>query len=186
MMNARIATLQSYVTRHPPVAAGAYVAALVASLGIIWFSLAEMSARRQEIGQLSETLAQLEGRRPIKRDEVRAPQLRPEGSPFLEGPTITVASAALLQRLADAILRAGGSMLSSQVELEGVNSKDGFVTVVATSELEERNLQALLYDLEAGMPFVFIDQMAAQLTGTAGNQRMRLQLSVSAQWQASK
>jgi general secretion pathway protein M len=186
-MNASLRALELYVTRNPVAAIATYAVVLLACLLLIGFSLSEMVTRRQEVSQLSETLAQIQGRgiaRPGR--DVRENQARPEGSPFLEGQTVTVASAALLQRIADAVLRVGGTMLSSQVELEGTNAKDGFVTVVATSELEEPKLQALLYDLEAGMPFLFIEQLVAQLTTTSGSQRMRLLLSVSGQWQAPK
>ena len=86
----------------------------------------------------------------------------PAGSPFLGGETITVAGATLLQRVASAITRFGGSVQSSQVDLQGPQSKDGFVTLVISCEMEQPNLQKLLYDLEAGMPFLFIDQLVVQ------------------------
>lgn len=186
-MNANLRALELYVTRNPVAAVATYVVALLACLMLIGFSLSEMVTGRQEVSQLSETLAQIQGRGVAGRGgDIRENQARPEGSPFLEGQTVTVASAALLQRVADAVLRVGGTMISSQVELEGTNSKDGFVTVVATCELEEPKLQALLYDLEAGMPFLFIEQLVAQLTTASGSQRMRLLLSVAGQWQAPK
>jgi general secretion pathway protein M len=186
-MNANLRTLELYVTRNPIVAAGTYVVALLACLMLSGLSLSAMVTSRQEVSQLSETLAQIQGRGVARRGGgARESQATPEGSPFLEGQTVTVASAALLQRVADAVLRVGGTMISSQVELEGTNSKDGFVTVIATCELEEPKLQALLYDLEAGMPFLFIEQLTAQLTTTSGSQRMRLVLAVSGQWQAPK
>jgi general secretion pathway protein M len=52
-------------------------------------------------------------------------------------------------------------------------------------------LQQLLYDLEAGMPFLFIDQLVVQgLQGAApagdSGSRLRLLISVSGQWQAAK
>lgn len=186
-MNAALDKLESYVTRSPIVAVGTYVLVLLACLMLIGISLSEIGARRQEVSQLNDTLAQLQSRAVAGRSgDNRENQVKPEGSPFLEGQTSTVASAALLQRIADAVLRVGGSMISSQVELEGTNAKDGFVTVVATCEMEEPKLQALLYDLEAGMPFLFIEQLTAQLATASGGQRMRLVLSVSGQWQPPK
>ena len=186
-MNASLRALELYVTRNSIAAVATYVVVLLACLMLSGFSLSEMLTRRQEVSQLSETLAQIQGRDVARRSSgARESQARPEGSPFLEGQTVTVASAALLQRVADAVLQAGGAMTSSQVELEGANAKDGFVTVVATCELEEPKLQALLYDLEAGMPFLFIEQLVAQHTTTTGSQRMRLLISVSGQWQAPK
>jgi general secretion pathway protein M len=50
-------------------------------------------------------------------------------------------------------------------------------------------LQQLLYDLEAGMPFLFIDQLVAQApeTGTGALRgKMRVSILVSGQWQGAK
>jgi general secretion pathway protein M len=186
-MNATLHALESYLTRNLVAAAAVYAGTLLACLILIGFSLSEIVTRRQEVSQLSETLAQIQARGIGQRSgDVRENQARPEGSPFLEGQTATVASAALLQRVANAVLGVGGTTISSQVELEGTHAKDGFVTVIVTCEIEDIKLQALLYDLEAGMPFLFIEQLAAQLSGTPRSQRMRLLLSVSGQWQAPK
>ena len=94
----------------------------------------------------------------------------PTGSPFLEGQTLTVAGAALLQRVADAVTKVGGNVLSSQVDVQGVQAKDGFVSVLASCEIDHAALQRLLYDLEAGMPFLFIEQFVAQSPQTASPQ----------------
>jgi general secretion pathway protein M len=49
------------------------------------------------------------------------------GSPFLDGQTITIAGAALQQRVEAAVAKAGGALMSSQVELDGPDAKNGFV-----------------------------------------------------------
>ena len=36
------------------------------------------------------------------------------------------------------------------------------MSLVASCELEQPALQQLLYDIEAGMPFLFVDQLVAQ------------------------
>ena len=113
----------------------------------------------------------------------------PSGSPFLEGQTVTVAGAALLQRVATAVTKFGGNVLSSQVELEGADAKNGFVSLVASCEIEQPALQQLLYDLEAGMPFLFVDQLVAQApapTAATKGQRMRVLLAVSGLWPGDK
>ena len=75
---------------------------------------------------------------------------------------MTVAGAALLQRVATAVTKLGGNVLSSQVELEGTEAKNGYIGLIASCEIEQPALQQLLYDLEAGMPFLFVDQLVAQ------------------------
>ena len=91
--------------------------------------------------------------------------------------------------MASAITQYGGSVQSSQVDLAGPQSKDGFVTLVISCEMEQPNLQNLLYDLEAGMPFLFIDQLVVQgpqASTIAGGARMRILIAVSGQWKGAK
>jgi general secretion pathway protein M len=171
-------------------AAFGYAAAVALLLAIAWAGAADILERRQSVAAASDLLAQLEGRKPsaLAQAGATAGQV-PTGSPFLEGQTLTVAGAALLQRVADAVTRVGGNVLSSQVDVQGVQAKDGFVSVLASCEIDYTALQRLLYDLEAGMPFLFIEQFAAQTSQTSGapeGGRMRLLLSVSGRWQGDK
>ena len=136
-------------------------------------------------------LAQLEGRRPSSPTaQGGAPAgAVPTGSPFLEGDTVTVAGAALLQRVAGAVTRVGGNVLSSQVDVKGPQSTDGFVSLIASCEIEQSALQQLLYDLESGMPFLFVEQLVGQTTQAAlaaDAASMRVLLVVSGQWQGEK
>ena len=67
----------------------------------------------------------------------------------------------------------------------------GFVGLVVSCEMEQPVLQKLLYDLEAGMPFLFIDQLDVQVPQTTtrnevGSGRIRVMLGVSGQWQGAK
>jgi general secretion pathway protein M len=111
----------------------------------------------------------------------------PAGSLFVEGATVSVAGAALLQRVASATIRAGGNILSSQVDLSGPQSKAGGITVTVSFEIAPASLQPALYDLEAGMPFVFVDQLVVQApTGSAEGGKLRVLLAVSGQWQGAK
>jgi general secretion pathway protein M len=111
----------------------------------------------------------------------------PAGSPFLEGQTETIASAVLLQRVASAITRVGGNVISSEVEPQDKQSADHLVRITTTSDLEQRSLQPLLYDIEAGMPFLFVNKFIAQAPVSAGdNGRMRVVLEVSGLWLGEK
>jgi general secretion pathway protein M len=132
-------------------------------------------------------LAQLEGRRPAASGGRTADVRMPSGSAFLEGATVTIAGAALLQRVAGAVTKLGGNVLSSQLDLQGTQAKAGFVSMVASCEIDQPALQPLIYDLEAGMPFLFVDQLAVQApTVTSGEGRLRIVLAVSGQWQGVK
>jgi general secretion pathway protein M len=106
---------------------------------------------------------------------------------------VTIAGAALQQRVVAAVNDAGGNVLSSQVDLQGSETKQGYVSLSANLEIEQSNLQQLLYDLETGMPFLFIDQLVVQMPQSVGrigtgldSPRMRVQIDVSGQWQVIK
>ncbi len=176
-----------YLARYPAVAVTVYVA-LVVVLGVVaWIATADLLDQRQAVAQSEELLAQLERGRQSTASHAEA--AAPQGSPFLEGQTVTVAGAALLQRVSDAVTKVGGNVLSSQVDVKEAQQKAGLVTMVASVELGQPDLQKLLYDLEAGMPYLFVDQLTVQApdTVTRGEGgRLRVVLGVSGQWQVVK
>jgi general secretion pathway protein M len=63
--------------------------------------------------------------------------------------------------------------------------------VTANFEVEPASLQRLLYDIEAGMPFLFVDQIDVQApTGSTGAPsaagKLRVLMTVSGQWRGVK
>ena len=110
------------------------------------------------------------------------------GPPFLSGKTITIAGAALQERVEGAVKKAGGNVLSSQIDLQGPHSAEGFIGLTESLEIDQASLQQLLYDLEAGMPYLFVDNLAIQAPqafGEAEGAPMRVLLVVSGQWRIS-
>jgi general secretion pathway protein M len=151
-------------------------------------AIANIFDHQRALAQTSDLLDQLRGRKPRNPAQLSAEH---PGTPFLEGPTVTVAGAVLLQRVAAAVGNAGGTIQSSQVDVLGKEAKDGFVGLVVSCEMEQPALQKVLYDLEAGMPFLFVDQLDVQVPQTtarneAGSGRIRVMLGVSGQWQGNK
>jgi general secretion pathway protein M len=179
--------LDRHLARHPALAALGYVVLVAALIAVTWAAIADIMARRDAVAAAADMLARLEGR-PLNPAGANSPEgPSPAGSAFLEGQTVTVAGAALLQRVAGAVTRVGGSVLSSQVELQGTQAKDGYVSLIASCEIEQAALQQLLYDVEAGMPYLFVDQLVAQAPAAAGEGgRMRVLLAVSGLWPGAK
>jgi general secretion pathway protein M len=178
------------LTASPLIAVTLYVGVAGGLLLMAGLSVADVIAHRQALAQSSDLLDQLRGRKPGAGNAALLSAEHP-GTPFLEGPTVTVAGANLLQRVAAAVSNAGGSIQSSQVDVSGAQTKDGFVGLVVSCELEQPALQKVLYELEAGMPFLFVDQLDVQVPQTtalneAGTGRIRVILGVSGQWQARK
>ena len=182
--------LDRLLARHPAVAVLAYVVIVVA-LGLVTVgALADLYDRSDKLSATTDMLDQLEGRKASPGGAATS-GAAPAGSPFLEGQTVTVAGAALQQRITGAVGKLGGNVLSTQVDLQGTLAKQGFVSLIASCEVDQPALQQLLYDLEVGMPFLFVDQLVIQApeTGTGpegATGRMRVLLGVSGQWQGAK
>src|SRR5262249_5999634 len=147
--------LDRYLARYPAVAVVGYVAALAVLAFISWSAAAGIYERHAALASATGLLEQVEGRKQTPGSTAASFGTAPAGSPFLEGETVTVAGATLQHRVATAVTKLGGGVLSSQVELQGTQSKEGFVSLIVSCEIDQPALQQLLYDLEAGMPFLF-------------------------------
>lgn len=189
-MNASI-SFSGFVARFPIGGAILYVAIVVLFAFTAWTNVADILARRQILAATTDILKELDGRMSLAahRNASNGDGSIPPASLLLEGATITIGGANLLQRVASAVTRFGGNVLSTQVDLQGALSKEGFVGVTVSCEVEQVALQKLLYDLEAGLPFLFVDQLVAQGSTTTGMTpvgKLRVMISVSGRWQGSK
>jgi len=178
--------IDRYLYRSPIMATSLYLGVLVALLFATWSALSDLYDRNAALAATTAASDQLEARRHHETSHRSDSEGARTGSPLLAGPTVTVAGATLLQRVATAVTQVGGTELSSQVDLQGAQAKEGYVSIVVNCELEQPSLQKLLYDLESGMPYLFIDQLVVQVPtspngGPTG--RLRVLLAVSGQWQ---
>jgi general secretion pathway protein M len=178
------------LTHSPLIAVVLYIAVAGALLATTGFAVLDILDHERGLAQTSDLLDQLRGRglRGAGASSVAAEH---PGTPFLEGPTVTVAGATLLQRVAAAVGNVGGTIQSSQVDVLGTQAKDGLVGLVVSCEMEQPALQKLLYDLEVGMPFLFVDQLDVQVpqmtsVNDNGSGRIKVVLGVSGQWQGGK
>jgi general secretion pathway protein M len=170
------------------IAAFIYAALVVALVASALVAVTTLGERRATADAAQALLAQLEGRILPADGQARSSlDALPQGSPFLEGQTLTIAGAALLQRVADAVSRQGGNVLSSQVDLQRPDVAAGWLGLIASCDLEESRLQALLYDLESGMPFLFVERLVVQapVAGVEGA-RVRVLLAVAGKWKSIK
>jgi general secretion pathway protein M len=177
------------IATSPILAATIYVGLVVILLFAVATSIADLVGQRDEVASSASMLEQLDGHHPAAAHNTSGDVTIPSGSAFLEGATVTIAGATLLQRVSGAVTKLGGSVLSTQLDLQGTQSRTGFLSMIASCEIDQSELQKLLYDLEAGMPFLFIDQLVIQppltLSGSGGG-RLRLLLTVSGQWRGAK
>ncbi|MCP3401791.1 type II secretion system protein GspM [Bradyrhizobium sp. CCGB20] len=146
--------VETVLARLPLAAVAIYLGLVLLFAFMTVQTVFEVLSSRDAAVSAAEILQTLEARRLTPPSATRADVSAPVGSPFLEGPTVSVASAMLLQRVLAATKRVNGNTLSSQVELQGPLAKSGFVSATFSIEIAAASLQPLLYDLEAGMPFV--------------------------------
>jgi general secretion pathway protein M len=173
--------------RAPPsIAASVYGGLLLVLMAATALPLKGVLDQRAAVQSLGDTLRQLDARSPAAAHLEAAGDGTMAGSAFLEGSTVTIAGAALLKRVVETVTRHGGNVSSSQLDLQGTEAKDGFIGVMASFDLEQPALQPTIYDLEAGMPFLFVDQLVVQgpSPAAASGGKLRVLISVSGQWQA--
>ena len=165
-------------------AVAVYLAAVACFLGGSLWLIGDLMTRSDRVAQMSSRLEQLSARSPQRK--VGAPD-KAGLSLFLSGRTMTIAAAALEQRVKDAVERSGGELTSSQVEPDNQDAKDGFVRLTASIEVDQPGCQKILYEVEAGTPYLFVDKLSIQSPEDFGEPetgRFRMTLAVVAQWRS--
>jgi len=175
--------LRSYFISYPALAVICYVAMVATLVVVTCSSLLDIYERYSALATATDVLAGIEQQ---KSALGAAPaDAAPGDSPFLEGRTLTIAGAALQQRLTSAVAKLGGNVLSLQVDLHASQSIEGMISLIASLEVDQPALQGLLYELESGKPFLFVDQLTVQVpqTGAAAQEaRLRILLTLSGRW----
>ena len=184
-------TLASFLpagARRQTLSAISYSAVIMGLLGATCAMATVLFGDEADMALLRERAAQLDSRVTSNLNGDASGGAELARSPFLEGQTVTLAGAALQQRIERGVAGAGGVLLSSQVDLDGPQSKDRFLSLTVSLDITEPNLQAFLYDLEAGTPYLFVDSFEArapEAVGGANSERMRVTMIVSGQWEPS-
>jgi general secretion pathway protein M len=125
----------------------------------------------------------------LKTREKRLPALTARdrvASPSFEARTITQAGAALQQRIEAAIANAKGRLVSSKVDIES-RSAERWITLAAELTIAEPDLQDLLFDLETGRPYLFVEAFEAKAPDVkTPSSAVGVSLTVSGQWDGSR
>lgn len=180
--------LNTGTAASPAVAAAAYAALLVMFATSTMLSVKGVLDQKAAVDAARDTVSRLAVRGPAVAGTVTGDGTSSR-SYFLEGATITVAGAALLQHVVATVTRFGANVVSSQVDLQGPQAKDGFLATTVNCEMDQPALQQVIYELESGMPFLFVDQLDVQVAaGTLSTAvgRLRVQLSVTGQWKGAR
>ena len=104
----RTSTPRLVIGRRQALAVVAYVGVVIALLAISLFLIADLRDKAAEIAAAQMRLDQLSERSRPSSSASIASNAGVSGSPFLDGQTITIAGAALQQRVEAAVAKAGG------------------------------------------------------------------------------
>ena len=172
--------------REQIVAVGALAALFLVCLSLMGLSLQMRSNAAQELAERHELVSRLEARAKA-RSYARA---RPGSAPaaaFLNAPTQGLAVAQLQAHLAQMADIHHSVLVSSGIEPAKREDPPDSIRLQATLEMSLQALQAFLYQVESGTPYVFVEQLAVQLAGTASQRAaedppLRVTLGLRANW----
>jgi len=169
--------------REQAISVSALVVLLLVSVTLMGLSLQARADAVRENSERREMLSRLEVR-------LRVPAGRPTAAPpaaFLDASTPGLASAQLqsyLERLAG---EQNASLVSSGGETAKRDDAPDTVRVQATLDMNLKSLRAVLYQLESGTPYVFVEAMSVQpVSATSGrtieDPLLRTTVSLRALW----
>ncbi|GGI25883.1 MULTISPECIES: type II secretion system protein GspM [Bradyrhizobium] len=179
--------IRRYVSAIPFVATICYAAMTGFLLLITGWTALDLAEQHRTLANANEMFDRLQSQQ-------RAARSTNDGAlavspPVVEGPTVTVAAAVVLQHVSAEATRMGSNILSSQVDLQDAGAQHGIVRVSVDLEIEQPALQGLLYELEAGSPFLFIDQLVIQVPESSTRHaatKVRVAIVVSGWWRSVK
>ena len=168
---------------RPALSALGVAAAIALGLGGAVLTALSLESERAELAGLAEQTQALQARE----KRLRPPPGRDlTTSPTFEARTITLAGAAMQQRVEAAVTGAAGRLISSKLDTESQAATQR-LALAAELTIAEPDLQRLLFDLETGRPYLFVDALDARAPETPGDGGpMRVSLSLSGQWSAPK
>jgi general secretion pathway protein M len=175
------------IDRDQKIALGALVALVIICLASLVLSFEARSDAIQELSQRQDVLSRLQARaRPRTTQGTPAKPTAAPAQAFLDAATPGLAGAALqayVARLADqhAVLVSFGTQPTG-----GEDGADA-VRIEASMDISLRELQVMLYQLEAGTPYVFVESMTIRATDTAAgvgadDAPLRVTLGLRAPW----
>lgn len=172
--------------REQILSVGALAALLLVCTVMTGLSLQMRSNAAQDLVERHELVSRLEARAKARSDARGRPGSAPAAA-FLDAPTQGLAVATLQAHLAQMANIHHSVLVSSGVEPAKREDPPDSIRLQATLEMSLQALQAFLYQLESGTPYVFVEQLAVQLAGTASQRvvedpLLRVTLGLRANW----
>ena len=141
-----------------------------------------------ELSELRETLSQLTARARSAADARARTTTAAPAAAYLDAGTTGLAAAQLQAYLSQVAAAQQAIVISYGVEPARREDSPDAIRVQATLEVNQKSVQGLLYQLESGTPYVFVDSLAVQTPSTTDQRgaqedpKLRLTLNLRALW----
>lgn len=149
------------VSRGQMYSALGLLALIVASLGIgVLYAASELQTTQLELSTRESELELLQRRNVVRQTNATDTLV---ADPFLQGATLALAANTLQQRIVRLVDDTGGKLSAIGVEPPSDEPETrARVVVQATADMTVDALQTLLFRLESGAPFIFVESLAVQ------------------------
>jgi general secretion pathway protein M len=173
------------LSRQQAAAVGAVFALLLACALAAGFSLRMHSDAAEELAERRAVLARLVQASKSGGASTYSKVAEAPPSAFIDAPSQGQAGAQLQSYFSRLALEQNATVASSGVEAPTQETPDA-IRIQATLEISLNALQALLYSLETGTPYLTVDSLAIQPAGAAAlgmqDAPLRVTLMVRGQW----
>ena len=178
-------TLNMSLDREQTLSLGALALVLLLCASLVQYATQLRSEAAQQLDERRETVARLEAR--AHPDGPSRTITTAPASAFLNASTQGLAGAQLQAYLTQTADAQQAAIISSGLEPTKREDTPDTIRLQATFEIGLVALQAILYRLESGTPYVFVESLAIQPAGAAGGRPpedplLRATLSVRAFW----
>lgn len=169
--------------REQAISIAAFITLLMVSVLVMGMSLQTRADAVRESFERREMLSSLEARLRVKAGR---PTVAPPAA-FLEASTPGLASAQLQSYLGQLAGDKNASLVSYGGEAAKRDDAPDTIRVQATLDMNLQSLRAVLYQLESGTPYIFVDALSVQpihaiAGGSVEDPLLRTNLSLRAFW----
>ena len=173
--------------REQLMSVGALAALLLVSVVATAVCLQVRSDAAQEFGERAENLSRIEARAKSTGD-ARTRNTAPQAA-FLEAPTQGLAGSQLQAHILQMAGADHAVLISAGIQPTKREDPPDSIRLQATLDANLQSLQSLLYQLESGTPYMFVESLAVQLVGAksehAEDPLLRVSLGLRAIWRRS-
>jgi general secretion pathway protein M len=177
--------------REQLLSTGVLAALLLACIIAIAVSFQMRSNAVQDLADRSELLSRIEARAKASNDaRARSGAVAPAAA-FLDAATQGLAGAQLQAHVEQMASVHHAVLISSSIEPAKREDPPDSIRLQATVDLSLQALQTLLYQLESGTPYVFVDSLAVQISGATTQHAtedplLRISFGLRAVWRRGK